>query len=85
MRFCVWAGHDISSGVTTILALRCPQDIKSELVLAFGDKGEIVLQNPMVLHAFFVQNLLLKAADFSKTWANPIYKWVRTPETWHYN
>ncbi|KAL0632762.1 hypothetical protein Q9L58_008350 [Maublancomyces gigas] len=74
MRFCVWMGHDISNGVTTILALRCPEDIKSELALAFHDKGEMVKRNPMVLHAFFAQNVLLNAADFSKFSANPMYE-----------
>lgn len=76
-RFCVWEGHDISKGVSTILALRCPPDTKSDLVLAFQDKGEMILRNSMILHAFLVQNALLKAAAFSKIWANPIYKWVR--------
>lgn len=73
-------GHDISNGVTTILALRCPEDIKSELALAFHDKGEMVRRNPMVLHAFFAQNVLLNAADFSKFSANPMYERVRVPK-----
>lgn len=71
-------GHDISSGVTTILALRCPEDVKSELVLTFEDRGEMVKQNPMILHAFFAQNALLKADKFSEGWADPMYESVST-------
>lgn len=69
-------GHDISNGETTILALRCPEDIKSELALAFHDKGEMVKRNPMVLHAFFAENVLQKAAEFSRFSANPMYERV---------
>lgn len=48
--------------------LLCFGDIKSEpVVLAFQDNGEMAKRNPTILHAFFAQNVLLKAADFSET------------------
>lgn len=82
-RLLVWAGHDISRGVTTVLALRCPADMKANLVAAFADRGRVVKQQPMLLHAFFVQNALQKADKFSESWADPIYEWVRTRFTFH--
>lgn len=78
-RFCVWAGQDTTSRTTTIVALKCPEDLKAELVLALGDKGEAIKQHPMLIHAFLAQNILLKTDKFLENFADPIYNWVRTP------
>lgn len=74
-RLCVWAGRDLRAGTTTMLVLRCPKDIKADLVDNFIDKGEMVLRQPMLLHAFFAQNFLQTAGNFTQSWADPIYEW----------
>lgn len=80
-RLCVWAGRDLRAGTTTMLVLRCPKDIKADLVDNFIDKGEMVLRQPMLLHAFFAQNFLQTAGNFTQSWADPIYEWVRNHPT----
>ncbi|RPB11692.1 hypothetical protein P167DRAFT_213042 [Morchella conica CCBAS932] len=76
-RLCVWVGRNLSAGTTIMLVLRCPKDMKTELIDGFSDKGELVMRQPMLLNAFFAQNSLQKADKFTETWADPIYEWER--------
>ncbi|KAH0604229.1 uncharacterized protein H6S33_006606 [Morchella sextelata] len=74
-RLCVWVGRNLFAGTTIMLVLRCPKDMRAELISSFSDKGEVVMRQPMLLHAFFAQNSLQKADKFTETWADPIYEW----------
>jgi hypothetical protein len=69
-------GRNLFAGTTIMLVLRCPKDMRAELISSFSDKGEVVMRQPMLLHAFFAQNSLQKADKFTETWADPIYEWV---------
>jgi hypothetical protein len=77
-RFFVWSGYDLVTGATTALVLQCPEDKKLELVEAFGKglKAEMLKNHPMMLHAFFMEGIVLKARRFSQDLTDPIYNWV---------
>lgn len=77
-RFFVWSGYDLVTGATTALVLQCPEDKKLELLEAFGkgSKAEMLKNHPMMLHAFFLEGIVLKARRFSQDLTDPIYNWV---------
>ncbi|KAI5836721.1 hypothetical protein DFP73DRAFT_347240 [Morchella snyderi] len=79
-RLCVWAGRDLSTGTTVMLVLRCPKDMRAELISSFADQGEAVMRQPMLLHAFFAQSSLQKADKFMETWADSIYEWEKVDD-----
>ena len=78
-RFVVWTGRDMLTGATTMVILRCPPDAQERFITSMGDEAEgqrQLLRQPMLPHAFFAEDLIIRGTWFSGEWAKPIYGMV---------
>lgn len=81
-RLCIWARYELETATTTVIVLRCPEDQKETIKSTFGGrKGVLLQQNPMNIHTFFLEGIILRSADFLEVFWRPLYAWVSGPRS----
>ena len=63
------------TGDTTVVALRCPVE-SQERLMNFGedaDRRRQLLQHPMLVHALFAEDSVIRDTYFLKQFAEPLY------------
>lgn len=75
-RLIVWTSRDMCTGQTTMVVLRCPNETQERLMNVMSTGGEYqrrVLRHPMLVHAFFAEDVYTSSMDFSREFAAPMY------------
>ncbi|KAK3722456.1 hypothetical protein LTR37_002448 [Vermiconidia calcicola] len=75
-RLIVWTSRDMCTGQTTMVVLRCPNETQERLINVMstgGDYQRQMLRHPMLVHAFFAEDVYTSSMDFSREFAAPMY------------
>ncbi|ORY70497.1 uncharacterized protein BCR38DRAFT_422242 [Pseudomassariella vexata] len=84
-RFCMWSdyqsqgqGNGSDCSAATYMIWRCPHAIKQAFFRTFtGETGTKLLDNPMAVHAFIMDKILLRTYDFLAYFSGPLYRWEK--------
>ena len=70
-RYCVWSLYETASHRHTAMIWRCPTDVKQWFFKRFvGAHGQQLMSHPMLLHAFFCEELVKNAYDFLQNFSD---------------
>ncbi|KAL9124030.1 MAG: hypothetical protein Q9217_006598 [Psora testacea] len=75
-RFSLWSKYDLHRKRTNILVMGCPPQMRQKFESVFqGNHGLQLQVYPMLVHAYFARNLLLRAYDFLQHFSDHLYSW----------
>lgn len=73
----VWSDFNVQTYDNTLMIWRCPPDVKETFINTFnGPSGEELVLHPMLVHAFFAEQILTLTYDFLSIFSESIYEWV---------
>lgn len=86
-RFRMWSDYHLEAhegpvgdsvrGPSACLIWRCQAEAKESFYRAFtGEGGKKLLSHPMLVHAFFLESIVVHAYDFLKHFSGLMYQWV---------
>ncbi len=76
-RFSLWSKHNLSSKRSNVVVMGCPPQMRQNFASLFlGENGLQLQRHPMLIHAYFARNLLLRTYDFLQEFSDHLYDWV---------
>lgn len=75
--FCLWSDYNLVTRDATYLVWRCPAQLKQKFYSTFqGCKARELQRHPLLLHAFFMEHVIVHTYDFLQKFSEPLYAWV---------
>ena len=76
-RLSLWSSYDLVTKRSHVLVLGWPPAMRENFQSIFqGRPGLQLKRHPMILHAYFARNILLKTSEFLHKVSGPLYEWA---------